>query len=459
VEFLFSAVVFLVAGVFVWCRGRSHGLGDAPLWFVVSSLVFINVGFFARAVQLEGASRTWAWDGTLVVSLGLLCFMAGSRMSEMFALGERIDARSSATRRNDEQTERPPVSQELAVRRLVVVAAVTLVPAWLYFLLLGYVPLFQGISAMASNGLEGAGALQASRLSRDAYVSAKATHIPMQGLMELARNIGAPIVASYSLSQWVKYGYTRTRLAVLCASILTVLLAGQRWPIAYLALALTAALSLSSGTRSWRNAAKIFPVVAILGIAMTVMQNRTNTQFASWWQSVLSAVSNLAGRIFYDQSYMSLESYRIGAFRAGELEGASYLMSLTAYMPGPGESFPVEFYRRVSGVDAGWTAAPDFYTEAYINFGVVGLIALSMIWGGFVTVVAKLRWSREAALETGVRAGLLAVLAQSCYTGPVFTVGAFLLMLLVLLAVRLAAPLPSPRRRGAVRSKGGTRGR
>src|SRR5690606_2018435 len=129
--------------------------------------------------------------------------------------------------------------------------------------------------------------------------------IPMQGLMELARNIGSPIVASYALSQWFRYGYSGLRLVVLVSSVVTVLLAGQRWPIAYLTLALIAAISLSGGGKSLKAVWKLFPLVAALGVATSVMQNRTSESFGNWGESIRFAVENLVTRIFYEQSYMS----------------------------------------------------------------------------------------------------------------------------------------------------------
>lgn len=442
-EATFSTSAFLVSCVFIAVRWRTKGLGDAPLWFVISSVVFINSGYMVWAIKAGAGAAPSRWHGSTVVSLGLVFFMVGVAVREMFASAGPVRFRIPRAETRYDADVPLGASINHANRRLLVAAGVTLIPAWSYFALLGYVPLFQGISAMATEGLGGAGALQSSRLGRDSYVSATARHIPMQGLLELLRNIGAPMVAAYAVSQWVRYGYSGLRFVVMVLSMLTVLLAGQRWPMAYLALACIAAISLSGGGSRLKAMRVLLPGLAAVAIALSVMQKRTSDTFHSWKASLEFAVTDVLQRVFYDQSYISIANHEYATYSAGELKGLSYVMSLLAYIPGPGESFPVEFYRKVTGVDAGWTAAPDIYTESFINFGLWGVVMMSFGWGAFVASVGRIKFSREPALQIGLQSGLLAVLAQSCYTGPVFTVGSFLIVGIILISVRTFAPLNS----------------
>lgn len=164
---------------------------------------------------------------------------------------------------------------------------------------------------------------------------------------------------------------------------------------------------------------------------MSALQRRTLETFDAWGDALAFAVTNLFERIFFEQSIVPILSYERDVYTPGSLLGRSYGDSLLAYLPGPGESFPVEFYKTVTGSTFSYTAAPDFYTEAYINFGIAGVIIIPLIWGMVISRVSTTRLVRDRAVNAGIVGGLTAILAQSCFTGPVFTIGGVLLTLIL----------------------------
>lgn len=429
-EMLFAVVVVLLGLLFIVHRWRTVGIHDGPLWFVASSLVLINTGFLVRAIETQGGIDGWANEGILVVSFGLFMFMVGVQFQTAI--------QASRSRVVGWYRDEPvPVPASLATKRLLVVATLTFIPSWLYFYLLGYVPLFQGLDAVVSDGISGLGELQASRLSRDGYASANGVLIPGQGLMQLVRNVGVPATAAYAAAQLATYGRSPTRLIVLGLSCVTVLLAGQRWPLIYLCVALIAGASLSGKTLSARRVIQILLGIGVVGIALSVLQRRTLETFDQWGDAIGFAVGNLFNRIFFEQSLVPILSYERGVFPPGSLMGRSYLDSLMAYLPGPGASFPVEFYRSVTGSQLSYTAAPDLFTEAYINFSIIGLTLIPCVWGFVLASVTRRVFSKDITLNAGIVGGLIAILAQSCFTGPVFTLGGILIALALLAAASM----------------------
>lgn len=408
-------------------RWRKFGLADAPFWFVISSMMLINVGFLVNAVETDGGADGWALEGLLVVSGGLLMFIIGAFLGSQKQV-PNLSARTVL------------VTERVATQRLIWIALLTFLPSWLYFYLLGYVPLFQGVDAVVNSGIDGLGALQASRLSRDGYASASGVLIPGQGLMQLMRNIGVPITAAYALAQMLAYRFNALRAIVLGLAVLTVLMAGQRWPLLYLCVALVAGLGLSGRRIRTRRVFGVLATVLVIGVIMSLLQRRTLETFTSWGDAVRFAVDNLFNRIFFEQSLVPIMSYETHAFAAGSLGGRSYWDSLMAYGPGANVSFPVEFFKTVTGSRYSYTAAPDFYTEAYINFGAFGVILLPLIWGVCLAVVSRSTFCRDRTLNAGISAGVTAILAQSCFTGPIFTIGGLAIAVALLWIVSFVVP-------------------
>lgn len=435
-ELFFASLVGILSIVLVVRRWRRIGPGDLVMWFLLSNMAFVFAGFYINAIETAGGQGGWAYDALMVVSVGTLSIILGS------SLGTVGGSRPISADYLGSQQVLPP--RRIASRRLFIAAIVVLIPAWSYFVLLGYVPLFHGVGAVLDEGISGLGELQASRLSRDGYLTAQGQHIPMQGLMELARNLGAPILASYAAVQLRLYGRSVFRIGVVLVASTTVLLAGQRWPLIYLGVALVAGSALAGVKFPPRRVLSFGVFVGLMGLVTSLMQRRTSEVFTDWGDAARFAVENIFGRVVFEQSLIPILSYQNGTFPPGSLLGRSYLDSLASYLPGPGVSFPVEFYMATTGSRLAWTAAPDFYTEAYINFGLGGVVILSTVWGWFLARFPRVRLSVDPSLSKGVHGGMVAVLAASCFTGPVFTLGGFILAVGVLVSARILAPWRPP---------------
>ena len=419
------AIMAIAVAICFFTVPRKQLFVSIPRWFALASVLFINLAFVSRYLNVRHSQKMFLETGVLVVSLGLLSFVAAVLLTEFVSV-KRAKLKQ-------------PASPRAATKRLLALGIVILIPSWTYFVLLGSVPLFDGLGAVGSQGLDGLGELQAARLGRDATVSDSASRIPLQGLWEIARNIGAPMVAALAVAQ-LNRGYSRTpRVILLALSIGTVLLAGQRWPLMYVMLAILMAFAATS--RHKKKKFLIIPgaLLAGIGVGMSVLQARTLTEFSSWKEAIGFGASNLVQRVFEEQALTPILSYERQSFEPGELLGRSYADSLGAYLPGPGSSFPVEFYARTMGDDRGFTAAPDFYTESFINFGFGGVIIVAFIWGIVLSKLDYINYSLDRDTDVALRAGVAAVMAFSCFTGPVFTIGGLLFVLIGRLSTQFIA--------------------
>lgn len=264
-EVIFGASVGLLSWVAIVNRWRASGPGDRTLWYLLSSFAFVFTGFFIDAVEAGGGVNGWAYRALVVVSLGTLAVVTGSAVA-----GSLSPAAGGTPVTNDLHMP----SSHIATRRLLVAAFVVSVPAWAYFAFLGYVSLFDGVGAVVDQGVSSLGELQASRLSRDSYLSSGARYISLQGVMELARNVGAPLVASYSVVQLRLLGKSNVRIAIVVLCSVTILLAGQRWPLIYLGIAMLAGAASAGVRLPPRQLLGLATYVAILGLSTSLMQRQ-----------------------------------------------------------------------------------------------------------------------------------------------------------------------------------------
>ena len=135
--------------------------------------------------------------------------------------------------------------------------------------------------------------------------------------------------------------------------------------------------------------------------------------------------------------------------------GKGYLQVLACFVPRSGEkegSFPVTLYKLLYGEEA-FTAPPDMYTEAYVNFGIPGVLSVSFMWG------LLLAWSQWAMVRARGLVGstcltlVVVNLAFSAMSGIFFFINAVVACLFLLLLVRLTGPLSRWRAPGSVTSR------
>lgn len=430
VETAFAFIVLPAAIIFAVKNFSSRAGGVGPAWFAVCAVIFVLIGFLSNSLA-EGtvAART----GLTVVSVGLLFFIVGAIAA--MTVSNHLSARHYPSSSYDSEAD-PDVDG----KRLVVLSIATLGPSWLYFVLLGYVPLFDGVGAVIGQGVSGIGELQASRLSRDSYASDAGVRIPGQGFLQIARNIGVPMLAAYAFMLIRSHGRSASRVIVLALAIVTVLLAGQRWPLLYVGIALAVAMTFAEARFPFKRMIQLGILITGIGVFVSVLQGRTSDKLDSWGEATAFAISDLWKRITYDQVLVPILSYERSTYEAGELLGRSYIDSLLAYAPGPGASFPVEFYMKVTSDSHAYTAPPDFFTEAYINFGMPGVAICSALWGVVLASASSTIVSKDHNLDTALRSGIVSVLALSCFTGPVFTIAAGIYAVILYFAASIVRP-------------------
>lgn len=379
-------------------------------FYVLVSLVFVNLGFFLNHLATGAVDGAPSSIGVMVTSLGLLSVVIGA------IIGRHVFAKPPSS---TDPNGISPIDRSDA--RLLTLSAVILIPTWSYFVFLGFVPLFDAAIAIATSGIDGLGVLNQSRLSRDAYVDASASRIPLQGLLEIYRNLGVPVLFAFAYAQKRAGASPKLRIVIMGLSVISVLAAGQRWPLMYLIAAGVFVMFLQEGALTRRAFRNVALLAVALGILLSALQARTLARLDDTLSALNFGAQNLFARIVTDQVAIPIASYyRENPQLSGNL-GRTYLMSLSSYLPGEGASYPVEFYRVVTGDTAGYTAPPDFYTEAFVNFSWLGVVGVSLIWGGFLAFAEGRMYRNRSAWDVGIKSGLLTVLVFSAFTGVVFT--------------------------------------
>lgn len=424
--FLVGVAVFSM-GFALWVARATMGRTFAftpYLLFVLGSLLFINVGFVL--FYFDYRTEPWAAHAVLSVSVGLFftAFGALAGMQWLYRARRWQDAL------------RKPLQADLAYPVALGAAVFVLGTVCLYFLLLGYVPLFEGIRTLLTQGFV-AGLVNTFRISRDVYVNPNASYIPLQGLMDAIRYFGLPIVGIWFLhfARQGTHPFLSRALFVVC--LFFTVLTGQRWPLMHFLIALLLYFSWSLPPLRFRRVMVRMGLAAILiGVVLSALLGRTQQAGLGYGEMLLFGAGDLPKRIFIGNVSVPFWSYEIFPDREGLLFGWSWIQNLLAYLPGPYASYPVTFYQLVTGDARGFTAPPDFYTEAYINLHYPGVILLSFLWGlllmGLQRMVAE---NSPSVLWRGILSLLVAEFAISASSGAAFLLGSVLVILLLLFVV------------------------
>lgn len=383
----------VVAIALTWALSARRHPHGAATWFLVFYCCFVMFGYVSHFIDAGMPAQGPAATGLTVVTIGLLAALTGSAAASQSRPGDEDSPGLIRVRTGD--------------RNLVVMSLVIFVPAWMYFFFLGSVPLMEGLGALASQGGDGLGELQRARLERDPYVNSGAQAVPLQGLLELYRNVGTPGLFAATLLRWRKLGYRHLYLILSILSVITVMAAGQRWPLQYLLFAALFALGLDKGRLPLRAIAKLGALGIALGAVLSVLQARNSPVEEGGLGSLLvSGAQAVLDRTFLGYVETPILSYQLDDPRLESLSGSTYIQSLLAYLPGPGQSYSATFYSIVYGSDAGFTAPPDFSTELYINWGFSGVVAGALLWGFVLSRVDRWIGRRQFDAEA---AGLVIV--------------------------------------------------
>ncbi len=376
VEFLLItfAVLAITVSLLIGRATMWGSIALSPLFvFVACSVVFVNVGFVV--LYLRNGDASASRTALAVVSAGILSVAIGG------VIGNALSKGAHRWRQLTSTATTPDLPYSLAMGAALVVFAVVLS----YFVLLGYVPLFSGISYFFTHGFV-SGLTNTFRVQRDVYVNPEGTYIPLQGFLEVVRYFGLPIVAIWFLAFRRRGMQPRTSLVmVLMSGVLTVL-TGQRWPLMYLLAALLVYWSWTEPdpARYGRFVRRTLAASFCIGIVLSALLGRTFEAELGWWEMLGLGFIDLLERVVVGYVEVPFASYEVYFDVYPPLLGASWWQNLIAYLPGPEPSFPVTFYQIVTGDTVGFTAAPDFYTESFINFGWPGVVAIGLAWGVFL---------------------------------------------------------------------------
>lgn len=399
---------------------------EATTLFLLSYLVLIHLGFMR--MSLEDFGTAGGDTAVRVSSVGLTAFVLGCYL---------FDGRRGTPRRlvseSAEGVRLPPLSTD-QYRAGLSIGWVLCCISLCYFVLLGSFPLVDGVrSLMAGN--DEASVVNSIRVNRDVYINPDARYIPMQGLFELFRYVGMPMCALWAALSLRDHKVRHQGACLLIVTLCLVVASGQRWPLLYCVFALV--VSATSRRRITRRTRLRFASAGVVSVIVlsTLLGRRQEAGSSSLGEMVGTGASDLLDRILVEQALVPFLSYERWNF--GTLNGASYVQSLRAYFPGPGQSFSVDFYTGVTGDSTGFTAPPDFFTEAYLNFGLAGVLVFGLGWSLLLCYWDNRGTNESLGVSRVPRDVVTIFLGFSSFTGPAFLFGVFIVFAFVLASSRI----------------------
>ncbi len=323
----------------------------------------------------------------------------------------------------------------------------------LYFYFLGYVPLVEGLKTLLTRGFT-SGLVNTFRLERDSYLNEQARYIPLQGFLEAMRYAGLPIVGVWFL-HFFREGIRRhLSMAILVTSGVLTVLTGQRWPLMCYMFALLIYISWAEKLtpRFRRLAMSILLLSAFMGVILSALLGRTSQRGLTTPEIMSFGTTDLVQRIFVGNADVPFSSYEVFPAQRGWLYGQSWVQNLVSYLPGPSPSFPVEFYAMVTGGQFGYTAPPDFYTEAFINFGWIGVVVICVFWGVLLAVLQAVIAEFRSLTNLSLAVIMTAFAAFSSVSGAAFLLAPLIIAGTLFVLVRVQRFL-RPRRERLVSVK------
>ncbi|GIV04871.1 MAG: hypothetical protein KatS3mg016_0446 [Fimbriimonadales bacterium] len=347
--------------------------------FLLASIVFVMPGFIYFYFFYDKVE--FVQNALLNALLGLAAATAGGFLAE-----------SQFIQPSYQHWKRPlgTIQWCYSPRTYLITALTTMVLVSTYFILLGYIPLLEGIRILLAEGFK-PGLVNTPRIMRDIYVNPDAQYIPLQGMLEALRYVGMIIVCIWFV-HWYRIGYRRRlALLILLAAVFWLVATGQRWPLLHLLAACLIYFSVVLPRRQFKRIVFTVAMAGMLvGTVLTALLGRTNEQLTSLLEVLYFGGGSLVGRVLYGNAIAPVLSFDLFPNRYSLLYGDSYLQNLISYLPGPYPSFPVTFYMIVIGDTRGFTAPPDFYTEAYLNFGYIGTVLISFLFGVVLVGVTRI---------------------------------------------------------------------
>ncbi len=382
--------------------------------FTCISILFINIGFYSLYLEQKHISE--AYIPVLVSSIGLLIvniayllvfFLKKSKKTMLYSPQLKKDSYSS----------------------IVLISMIVYFFVSLYFVLLGYVPLFKAIKDMLTYGFQ-TGTLNSYRVSRNIYINPDAAYIPLQGFFQTLRYFGLPVCISLNLFYVKEYKVAKLMVVI---ALFLLIISGQRWPLMYALMGLVIYFSYLKIDKKKLNLTlrKIIIITVSLGIFTSVLLGRNTVEGETLMTNIWMGVIDLYNRIFLGNALVPFLSYTIFPSEVSYYYGWTWIQNLLAYLPGPFPSFPVTFYQLVFKDDTGFTAPPDFYTEAYINFSWLGVMVISFLWGTFIYFIETLFSKAKTVYHYSYLVLLGILISFTSFSGMTFLIGGVIIIIFI----------------------------
>lgn len=419
----------LASSLLRWYQTRFIG---AVCLYGVWSVLFTNAGFLT--IYLSGAGGEYARTAVMNVSLGLFCVISGAWIGLALVNGYR-----GSTNRDPQDIK---LGYSLSAYRNVSIMLFIIMT--LYFVMLGSIPLIQGIQTLLTQGFI-SGLANSFRISLNIYINPDARYIPLQGLLDMLRTIGMPTVLVFGIHLY-RAGYIKTWQILLWGglSIFFLIATAQRWPLMHTLVIVLIYFSLTTQNSFFSKILGKLLIISIAsGITLSILLGRTSQQLHSLGELISFGALDLSQRILVGNVLVPFESYALYPNQQGFLLGQSYYQNLMSYLPGAAPSFPVTFYQTVTGDAIGFTGPPDLYTEAYINFGFWGTIVICFLWGILLSVIDNsLPYASRRLISLSFISVLIFYSANAVSTGVMYCLGLFVVYPIIFTFLFSACKIP-----------------
>jgi hypothetical protein len=415
------SILFLVYSFFISFKiNKFYHKGISPTFlFTIVSICFINIGHVAYYIKYS-EYYSWVSKPLLVTSIGLFIICVSSFIHHII-FSKGLSVKNNTKVKYDYKLENYKIIFLISLSVFVIVL--------IYYILLGYIPLFAAIKELLSDGLKN-GLMNTKRVARDIYVNEDAKYIPLQGFFEQMRYFGLPVVIFLNLFYLKK---TKISYVIIAISFLLIISSGQRWPLMYALTGVFVYYSYTINQKKFlKTSIKIFLLSLLAGCVLSVLlgRNLEDTDI-NLFSAILFGFSDLMMRTTTGNVEIPFFSYGIIPYEVDYFYGWTWIQNLIAYFPGPYPSFPVDFYKLVTKDPIGYTAPPDFYTEAYINYSWIGVIFTCFLWGSVLFFIGRSILFVENIFKLSYKILIITLISFSSFSGIAFIFGGIIIILFI----------------------------
>jgi hypothetical protein len=258
---------------------------------------------------------------------------------------------------------------------------VALVVVVAYYAAVGSSALITGVADQLSGGRNDIAGIRLSAYSGGQYL--------FPGYVNQFKNSLLPAISLVVIAYWFKSGHRRMLASVglVAFSTLGLLGTGQRGHFLIMAAIAAVFLVRINGGRLSRKTAAM-GVFAIFALVVTTAALGRSTSLlpsdAGFGERLAAAAGELSHRVFVDEEESAVYGFRY-IYDQQPQWGGDWAASAAGLLPGTGGSdLSNRIYESMFGTPRG-TAPPSLWGSAYYNFGMVGIVALPLLLGVFLS--------------------------------------------------------------------------